>query len=174
MKVLKAIKHYLIVAIVCVYFVFVVAMTLLVLNFNDYGVTQYGEKSLAIINSNIANDNYKKGDLVVVKSAKLENLKVGEELFTYAVDAKGVVSIDLGKIGKVYPDENAVSFENGKTYGMDFIMGVPEKTYEDVGGFLSIVESKWGFLFLVLVPSFMIFIYQVYALIVEIKYGEEE
>ena len=35
-------------------------------------------------------------------------------------------------------------------------------------------ESKWGFLFIVLVPCFLIFIYEVYALIIEIKYGAEE
>ena len=48
------------------------------------------------------------------------------------------------------------------------------KKYEKIGTFLSVVESKWGFLFIVLVPSFLIFIYEVYSLIIEIKYGKDE
>ena len=57
---------------------------------------------------------------------------------------------------------------------MEFVAGRPQKVYEGLGIFLSVVESQWGFLFIVLVPCFLIFIYEVYALIVEIKYGDEE
>ena len=42
-----------------------------------------------------------------------------------------------------------------------------------VGSVLSLLQSKWGFLFTVLVPCFLIFIYEVYSLIIEIKYGAE-
>ena len=174
MKVLKMIKSVILGILLVVYFVFVIAMTILLLNFNDYGVTEFGDTSLIIINDEISNENYKKGDLVITKKQKLENLQVGEDLFTYKVDAKGNVNIDLGKIGNIYPEEEAVSFENGSTYSMDFIAGTPQEKHESIGTYLSIIESKWGFLFIVLVPSFLIFVYEVYTLIVEIKYGQEE
>lgn len=157
-----------------VYFVFVIAMTILLLNFNDYGVTEFGDTSLIIINDEISNENYKKGDLVITKNQKIENLQIGDEIFAYKVDSKGNVSIDLGKIGNLYPEEEAISFENGSTYSTEFIAGTPDTKYEDIGTFLSVVESKWGFLFIVLVPSFLIFVYEVYTLIVEIKYGSDE
>lgn len=174
MKVLGIIKNIILGILLFVYFVFVIAMTVLLLNFNDYGVTEFGDTSLIIINDEISNENYKKGDLVIVEKEKMELLEVGKEIFTYKVDAKGIVSIDLGKIGNLYPEEDAISFENGSSYSMEFIAGVPEKTYNSIGTFLSIVESKWGFLFIVLVPSFLIFVYEVYTLIIEIKYGGDE
>lgn len=174
MKVLKLIKSIFLGIILFVYFSFVILMTVLLLNFNKYGVTQFGDTSLIIINDEISNDNYKKGDLVIVKNKKLEKLQVGEEIFTYKVDGNGLVSIDLGKIGNIYPEEEAISLENGSNYSVDFIAGIPEDKYESIGTFLSIVESKWGFLFIVLVPSFLIFIYEVYTLIIEIKYGTDE
>lgn len=174
MKVLKVIKSIIMGILMAVYFSFVIAMTVLLLNFNDYGVTEFGDTSFIIVNDEISNDNYQKGDLVIVKKQKLEKFQIGEELFTYKVDSKGNVSIDLGKIGNIYPEEEAVSFENGSTYSMDFIAGTPQEKHEKIGTFLSVVESKWGFLFIVLVPSFLIFVYEVYTLIVEIKYGKDE
>lgn len=174
MKVLKMIKNIILGILFVIYFVFVVIMTVLLLNFNDYGVTEFGDTSLILINDEISNDNYKKGDLVITKNKKIEKINIGEEIFTYKIDSKGNVSIDLGKVGNIYPEEEAIAFENGSTYSVEYIAGTPEKTYEDIGLFLSVVESKWGFLFIVLVPSFLTFVYEVYSLIVEIKYGSEE
>lgn len=174
MKVLRVLKNILIGILMVGYFSFVIAMTVLLLNFNDYGVTEFGSTSLIIINDEISNENYNKGDLVLIKKEKLDKIEIGKDLFTYKVDAQGRVSIDLGKVGNIYPEENAVSLENGSNYSMDFVAGAPTKKYEKIGTFLSIVESKWGFLFIVLVPSFLIFVYEVYSLIVEIKYGADE
>jgi hypothetical protein len=156
------------------FFGFALVMTILLLNFNDFGVTQIDNKSLVIINDEITSEKYKKGDLVVVKGQKLSEIAVGDEIFAYKVDKNGVASIDLGKVGQVYQDEKAISFENGATYAIDYIVGKADKTYGHIGTYLSIIESKWGFLFIILVPSFLIFIYEIYALIVEVKYGKEE
>ena len=157
-----------------VYFSFVITMTVLLLNFNDYGVTEFGNKSFIIIDDDIANEDYKKGELVITQKKKLEKFEVGEEVFTYKIEENGSVSIVLGKIGNIYPEEEAISLENGSNYSLEYVAGVPVEKHEKIGSFLSIVESKWGFLFIVLVPSFLIFVYEVYNLIVEIKYGAEE
>ncbi len=174
MKALKIIKSAILGILMVVYFSFVIVMTVLLLNFNDYGVTEFGSTSMIIINDEIANENYNKGDLVLVEKKKIDKMEISEELFTYRVDSKGNVSIDLGRIGNIYPEEEAISFENGSNYSLEFIAGTPKKVYEDIGTYLSIVESKWGFLFIVLVPSFLIFVYELYSLIVEIKYGADE
>jgi len=174
MKVLNAIKNIFLGILMFVYFAFVIVMTVLLLNYNDYGVTQFGNTSLIIVNEDILNKNYKKGDLIIVEKEKMEKLQIGDEIFAYKVDTKGNVNIDLGKIGNLYPEEEAISFENGSNYSMEYVAGSPEKKYEGIGSFLSVVESKWGFLFIVLVPSFLIFVYEVYTLIVEIKYGQDE
>lgn len=159
--------------IVFLYFAFALVMTLLLLNYNDYGVTEFGETSMIILSEKVSSDEYKKGDLILVEKAELQDLKEGETIFTYRADSKGDVHIDFGKVGKIYKDEQAVALENGSNYSMEFVAGKPTKVYNNVGTFLSIIESQWGFLFIVLVPCFLLFIYQVYALIVEVKYGDE-
>ena len=174
MKALKIIKKILLSLIVIVYFSFALFMTILVLNFNDYNVTQFDDTSLVIISEEVSHDDYKKGDLVIVKSEKVEKLQKGDLIFTYKLDSNNVPHIEIGTIGDVYPDQDAITFENGISYTSEFIIGKPLNTYNNIGGFLKVVESRWGFLFIVLVPCFLIFIYELYALIVEIKYGAEE
>ena len=174
MKVLNAIKKVVLGIIGVLYFAFALVMTILLLNYNDYGVTQFGNASLVIINDEVANEKYDKGDLVIVESKKLEKLKVGDEIFTYRVDSKGAPHIQIGKIGEIYEEDEAISFKNGETYSTDFIAGMAKEKHPKWGTFLAIVESQWGFLFIVLVPCFLIFIYELYSLIIEIKYGAEE
>ncbi len=173
-KVVEGIKSFISFVLFVIYFVFALVMTVLLLNFNDYGVTQFGEKSFILINGKISNDLYKDGNLVVVEAKNIEEYKVGEYVFTYRVGADRIPTVQVGKIGNVYPEEKAISFENGETYSEEFIAGIAVDQHEKVGGILSVIESKWGFLFIVLIPVFLIFIYEVYALIIEIKYGNEE
>lgn len=174
MKVLETIKSIFVTILGVIFFLFALSMTLLLLNYNDYGVTQFGDTSLILIKGDVSSENYTKGDLVIVEAKKLKDLEVGDELFTYNVAKDHSVSIDLGIIGEIYTEEDAISFENGSTYSSEFIAGQATKIYHNVGTFISLVTSQWGFLFVVLVPGFLIFIYELYALIVEIKYGDEE
>ena len=173
-KIVKGIKGFISFVLFVIYFCFALVMTVLLLNFNDYGVTQFGDNSFILINKKISTDTYNEGDLVIVESSKIEDYKVGDYIFTYRVGADRIPVVQVGKIGNVYPEEDAISFENGETYSSEFIAGTAVKKYEKIGGILSVIESKWGFLFIVLIPVFLIFIYEVYALIIEIKYGAEE
>jgi hypothetical protein len=174
MKIVKVLKKILIGIVGIIFFGFAIAMTILLLNFNDYGVTEFSDTSLVIMRNEISSDIYKKGDLVLVKKAKLNDIKVGEEIFVYKLEKKGVVNIDLGIVGELHLNDKAFSFENGSAYTEDFIIGRASKTYKGVGTYLSIIESKWGFLFIILVPSFLIFVYEIYTLIIEVKYGKDE
>jgi hypothetical protein len=173
-KVISGIKSTVSFIFFVVYFVFALVMTVLLLNFNNYGVTQFGDLSFVVVNSKISNDQFKKGDLVITEHTKIADYSVGEYVFTYRIGADRIPTIQLGKIGNVYPEEDALSFENGETYSTEYIAGKPVKQYEKIGGYLSIIQSKWGFLFIVLIPVFLIFIFEVYSLIIEIKYGTEE
>ena len=173
-KVLHIIKSFIVGVLGCIFFTFAISMTVLLLNYNKYGLTQFGSTTMVMINEQISNEKFKKVDLVLVKSRKIADLKVGDEIFVYRIISSNKITVEIGKIGQIYLEEDAIALENGDTFSNEFIMGTSDKIYNKIGTYLSIVESKWGFLFLVLVPCLLIFIYEVYALIVEIKYGAEE
>lgn len=171
---LEKIKSFFYSLLMLVFFVFALSITILVLNYNEYGLTQFDDTTLVVITGSMTSDTYKKGDLVLLKTKKIKELEKGEDVFTYRLDGKGGVSVEVGKLGEIYLEEDAIAFENGDTFAMEFVAGTPYEIHNNIGTFLGIVESKWGFLFLILVPCFLIFVYEIYALIVEIKYGEEE
>ena len=181
MKVLNFIKSLFANILGAVFFVFALCMTVLLLSYNDYGLSEFGNKTLILMTDSIFSYAYDKGDLVVVEKRGItlgngytDVIEVGDEIFAVRVDAYGNAYVEIGTVGKIYKDENAISFENGSTFDIKFVLGEAVDVHPNIGGFLSIVESKWGFLFLVLVPCFLIFIYEIYSLIIEVKYGKEE
>ncbi len=174
MKVFSVIKRIVITLILIAFFAFTITMTVLLLNFNKFGVTQFDDTSLLIIKKGFTSETYKKNSLVIVESKEVKDYKVGEEVFAYHLDGHGGVNIQLGVVGQVFEEDDAITFSNGDTYSSEFIIGTGEKIYPNIGKYLSIVESKWGFLFIILVPNFFLFVYQLYSLIVEVKYGKDE
>ena len=174
MKVLNKIKNIFIGVLVVVFSLFALVMTLLLLNYNKYGVTEFGSKSLVLIKEEITNKNYQKGDLVIVEKTRYDVINKGDEIFAYSVTSTGKANVEVGIVGEKYDNQKAIAYENGASFSEEYVIGKADKVYHNLGSYLSIVESKWGFLFIVLVPGFTIFLYELYALIVEIKYGDEE
>lgn len=170
MKVLNKIKKIFIGVVIVVFALFALIMTILLLNFNKYGVSEFGDKSLVIIRKEISSEKYKKGDLVIVESVDYNLIQPGDEIFAYNIVGQKA-NIEVGKVGSKYDKEHAISYENGASFSEEYIIGKATDTIGGIGKYLAIIESKWGFLFIVLVPGFIIFLYELYALIVEIRYG---
>ncbi len=161
--------------LILIFFAFAISMSVLLLNMNkEFRVTQFGETSLIIIDDEISSDKYKEGDLVLVDKKPLSKTNVGDEIFVFQIQEDNVVTIELGNVGSVYEDEDAISMENGAMYSSKFIAGHETGVYEGLGTYINILQSTWVFFFVIVVPCFLIFIYQIYSLVVEIKFGSEE
>lgn len=174
MKVLKVIKKTIFFVVSVVVLLFAILMTVLVLSHNKYGVTEFEDKSLILVNDKLSSEKYNDGDLVITNKVTVENVKLGQELFAYKVIEGGSVNITVGMVGEIYVEDNTITFENGENYTMDYVAGEAYKTYPKIGGYLALAESKWIFLGIVVVPVFFILISRIYALIVEIKYGGDD
>ena len=174
MKILNIIKRIITLIVLVVFYAITISLTVYLLNYNKYGVSQFGDNSLLIVGKGLTSEKYHKGNLVIVENKELKDYNEGDELFVYHLDGKGGADVELGTIGQVHVEDNNVTLQNGETYSYEFIMGTGVKTYEDYGTYLGFLTSKWGFFFLILIPNFFIFVFQLYNLIVEIKYGSDE
>ena len=158
-----------------IYVVIAVFVTVCLLSYNDFKVTEFGDYSLVIITDDEMEPNYKKGDLVIIN--KQDDIITGRKAFFYnTYDRK--IEIKLGTveaIKNVSNSETTYTLEGGRDISGEYLLG-PVDTVEIipvVGGILNVLESKWGFLFLIVLPSLLAFIYQISVVIAEIKNNDE-
>lgn len=151
--------------------VIIIIMSLLLLSYNKYKVTELGNKTLLILDEDMM--DYKEGSLLVVEKKKSNEYKAGDYVFFYDTSSSNVKTV-LAPVISLYQE-----FGGEKSYiiGEDLVVNDVDiigkkdntKEYKGLGSVLSVLESKWGNLFLVVVPAFILFIYEIYNLIVEIK-----
>lgn len=176
-KVLKAIKHFLITVLLFCYFTVIIFFSVILLNRNEFGVTQFGDKVLINITNKNSTNMYRDGDLVILKTVNIEDIKENDEVFIYRIDTlRNTVNIVVSDVAKISLENSPylVLKNDNLSWGEKYIAGVQYKTYRGVGRVISFFQSKWIFFFLLIVPCFAIFLYEVFMLIVSIKYDHHE
>lgn len=153
------------------YLIVIIIVTSLLLCYNKYSVTEIFGHSLIIVDDNLK--PYNKGDLVVVRKNANSEVEVNNNIFFYEV-TNGVPSINLGTVTDVLVvDENESTFTINDNHAIssESLIGKTSTatTYKNLGTILSIIESRVGFLILVVLPTLLLFLYAIYKVIVEIK-----
>ena len=158
------------------YVVIAIFVTVCLLSYNDYKITEFGNYSLVIISDDSVNPDFKKGDLVIVN--KKEPIVVGQKAFFYNTYEREI-EVKLGEIvdeEKITNTETTYTLEGEHKISSQYVLGPasPVMVISSVGTVLSILESKWGFLFIIVLPSLLAFIYQIGVVISEIKGSKED
>ena len=156
---------------------YVFLITLFIVKRNSYGYTEIFDYQFSIVEkSNSKNlKNSKVGDLVVVR--KDSSVKVGDKIYYYGVQSHQYVVME-GVVSSIEGDKNnrlyALEGDIKTTIVSKRILGKKATFIHHFGGVLKVLESHMGFLFLVLLPIMIIFIYQIFQLFVQVKYDEVE
>lgn len=164
--------------IVFVYILLIIFVTICLLSYNDYKITVFGEKSLIpIIDENLEPD-YTIGDLLIVEKNKLNRVQEGDVVFFYRTFA-GEATINYAKltgIEKVTDTEYTFTIEGDYKFSSTYYIGNADSTViiPKVGHILTVLESKWGFLFLGVFPSLVAFLYTLYSIIAEVRYNTDD
>lgn len=155
--------------IVIIYIAIAIIVTLCLLNYNEYKVTEFGDKTLIIIDDKTLEPSYSKGDLVIADKSTLSETKQGEKIFFYS-DNK----IKLGEVQQINKyegmDSTFILTGNYQIVEDDVIGNVNSaKVYGTLGTILGAIESKWGFLFLIIFPAVLAFLYEIMQVVKELK-----
>ena len=162
--------------LVIIYIVIAIFLTILLLSYNEFKVTEIGGNSLIIIKDNDLAPDYNKGDLVIVNSE--DSVKVGQKVFYYeTVDSK--LKIKQGEIEdseQVTSKDVAYTLDGEKKIAGKYLIGTTEsaKVIKNAGTVLGILESKWGFLFIIVLPALLLVINQIGVVFNEIKEAKKE
>ena len=159
-----------------IYFLIVILVSILVIKENEYGITTFGNNYYVIINENSENDVYKNGNLVIVENKKIDELKESEEVFLYKSNSNNEVNIKIGKIKDINLESNPkyIIVDNDiGFYREDSILGIYKNQYNNIGKIINFLEKKWIFLFLLIVPTIVILIFELFFIIKKLKRREE-
>lgn len=169
---MKAIRN----IIIVLYAIVAVLVTICLLSFNEYKVTELGNYSLIIIDSDKLKPDYNKGELVIVDRSK--EIKVGDKVFLYnSVDKTMAVTLaGVTNMEKITDTETTYTLEGDRSVSSEYVIGASTDvtTIPVVGTILSILESKWGFLILVVLPALLAFLYQVFEVFSEMRGKKRE
>ena len=82
----------------------------------------------------------------------------------------------MQKIEKVNSTETTYTFDGDKSVSSEYVLGPLEgsSVIPMAGTVLSILESKWGFLFLIVFPVLLLFINQITKVFADIRESSKE
>lgn len=163
---------------IVLYALVAVTLTVCLLNYNDYNVTEFNNRSLVIVQDDDLRPDFNKGDLVVVYKNDFKDIKIGDKIFFYDT-YKDEIRINLGSvIDKEVINKEETTFVMDGEYSLsgEYVIGKAStsKSYATLGTILSVLESRFGFLFIIIFPILILFIYEIYVFIKELKRPEDE
>ena len=146
-----------------VYLVLAVFITVTLLSYNDFGITEFGSFTLLTITDNAIEPDFYEGDLVIVN--KNDEVLTGRKAFFYDTYNQKI-EVKLGTIEgaeRVTSTEVTYTLEGERKISSEYVLG-PANTAEVIptlGKVLGVLQSKWGFLFIIVFPALILVINQI-------------
>ncbi len=144
----------------CLYLLFVIILTLYLFMYNRFGVSSLGEN---IVFSNKNLDSFSKGSLIFIKRDS-KNFETGDLILYYNFyNMSG--NINEGKIKNteiINENEKTIELENGRYLSSSYVIGKGEDAFSIplIGYIINVLSSTFGYLFFVILPTTLIFLYQ--------------
>lgn len=176
-----------------VYSIIAITVTVLLLSYNDYNCSEIGGYTVFIVNDDSLEPEYKQGSILLIKKTSDKNVQKGDEMFLYKVINSQEYELVNRKLEEKTQQGNHITYivenpsnsanstnlvnsESSENYAIDYFVGKTSDTVviEGWGYVLSLLESKWGYLFCVVIVSLLLFLQEVFELSMEIRYGREE
>lgn len=156
--------------------IYVIVVISCVLCRNSFGFTQFGSytvSSVDEVNVNYLNDS-NSGNLLIIKNNN--NVKKGDVLYYYTPINEEYV-IKSGVVNQVIKSNDSALYildNDEKTSVSDSrILGKDVKQFAFLGKVKDVLESKVGFLLLVLLPIIIVFGYQICSFVITLKHDKK-
>lgn len=160
-----------------VYSIVAISVTVLLLSYNEYNCSEIGGYTVYIVNDDSLEPEYKQGSILLIKHTSDKNVQPNDEMFLYKVINSQQYEFVKRTLSNKSQQGNHVTYivSESEAYANDYFVGKVSDTVviEGWGYVLSLLESKWGYLFCVVIVSLMLFLQEVFELGMEIKYGRE-
>ena len=157
-----------------VYAIIAITVTVLLLSYNDYNNSVIGDYTVYIVKDDSLEPKYKQGSILLIKETNDRNVQVGDEIFMYKVlNSSEYEVINTTLQAKTQQGTHIIYIvDNEESYSNDYFIGKVDDTIviEGWGYILNLLESRWGYLFCIVVVSLLLFLQEVFELVMEVKY----
>lgn len=161
-----------------IYAIIAITVTVLLLSYNEYNNSQLGGYTVYIVKDDSLEPQYKQGSILLIKSTSDKNVQIGDELFLYKVLNSQEYYLVADTLNEKNQQGSHIVYTVGENqnYASDYFVGKTSDTVviEGWGYILGLLESRWGYLFCVVIVSLLLFLQEVFELIMEIKYNKEK
>lgn len=161
-----------------VYAIIAIAVTVLLLSYNDYNNSEIGDYTVYIVTDDSLEPEYKQGSILLIKGTNDRNVQVGDQVFMYKVlNSSEYEVINTTIQAKTQQGTHLVYIVNNEErYASEYFIGKTDDTIviEGWGYVLNLLESRWGYLFCIVVVSLLLFLQEVFELVMEIKYLNQQ
>lgn len=158
-----------------IYAIIAITVTVLLLSFNEYNCSEIGGYTVYIASDDSLEPEYDEGSILLIKETSDKHVKEGDQLFFYQViNSQEYEFVSRTLEGKTQQGNHILyQVDNGEIYDSSYFVGKTDDTIviKGWGWLLSLLESKWGYLFCIVIVSLLLFLQEVFDLIIELKYG---
>lgn len=158
-----------------VYAIIAITVTVLLLSYNEYNNSQLGGYTVYIVKDDSLEPQYKQGSILLIKSTTDKNVQVGDDLFLYRVLNSKEYEVVYKTLTEKAQQGRHIVYKIGEdeSYASDYFIGKGSDTIviNGWGYVLGLLESRWGYLFCVVIVSLLLFLQEVFELVMEIRYG---
>ena len=173
-KVLKLLRN----LVIGIWIIVSIFVTICLLSYNDFNITVLGKNTLLIMDNDELEPEYKEGALIIVKRQSNSKINIGDKVFFYNDSNSIEYLINIGEITdkeQVTNKETTFKIED-LLVSSEFVIGKADevKVMNHMGTILGIFLSRWGFLFLVVLPTLFAVVYEVIMVVEEAKKKRKE
>ena len=161
-----------------IYVTIVLTVTILLLSYNEYMCSEINGYTFYIVRDDMLEPDYVKGDLLIIKHVSNKNVEIGDKLYFYQNVTNNEYYVKYGEVTNKFEQSNnrvVYTIDDKYQYDSSYLIGEEEGSFvfHKVGSILAILESRWGYLFFVVIITLLLFLEELYELYMEIKYGNE-
>lgn len=168
-SILKSILKILFIVFLVLYVGVAIFVTACLLSLNDQGITEFGNTSLVIVDEDLSS-TITKGDLLVISKGKEEGAEVAEGDYVFFYNPSDSYVINYAEVKEVHDTNGYYSYVVGNDYNIyyDYYVGKDVVNLKGIGRILAVLESQFGFLALIILPTMIAIVFEIYAIIIEI------
>ena len=162
---------------IVIYSIIAISITILLLSYNEYMCSEVNGYTLYIVKDDTLEPDFVKGDLLCIKKTDPEKIQIGDKLFLYQNISNSEYRVRYGTLTNKsgYAQRTIYDIDNQYQFDMTYLIGSEKGllVYNHLGTVLSILTSRWGYLFCIVIVTLLLFLEELYELFMEIKYGNE-